>query len=134
MIRVRIASKGTTARRIAPVLREAVARAVAEGAEDLRQAARDLIAEQAGGEPSAPGEPPRSDSGRLRDSLFVHTSRDGLSAEVGTGLAYGRHLEFGTQNMAARPWLHPALESTKRRIKERIAAAVRHAVSKGDRP
>jgi hypothetical protein len=29
---------------------------------------------------------------------------------VGTNLKYGAHLEFGTQNMAPRPWLSTAFK------------------------
>ena len=134
MIRVRVKANRVTARRAAPALREAVARAVEAGAEDLREAAREMISEPRAAGPSEPGTPPRSETGRLRDSLFVRTSADGLSAEVGTDLDYGAHLEFGTQTMPARPWLHPAFEATRKRIKERIRAAARDAMAKGRRP
>ena len=93
-----------------------------------------MISEPRAGESSKPGAPPRSDTGRLRDSLFVRTSADGLSAEVGTDLDYGAHLEFGTQTRPARPWLHPAFEATRKRIKDRIRAAAKDAVSKGRAP
>jgi hypothetical protein len=61
----------------------------------------------------------------LRDSLFVRLGHDGLSAEVGTDLAYGRDLEFGTRRLAARPWLRPAVEAAKPRIRARLRAALR---------
>lgn len=93
-----------------------------------------MLDEPRAGASSLPGEPPRRDSGRLRDSLFVRTSRDGLSAQIGTDLDYGFHLEFGTQTMPPRPWLHPAIEIAKPRIKRRIAAAVRDSLAKGARP
>lgn len=134
MIRVRVTAKGMTARRLAPVMRESLARAVQAGAEDLRETARDLISEPRGEGPSAPGTPPRRDTGRLRDSLFVRPSADGLSAEVGTELDYGAHLEFGTQTMPARPWLHPAFEATKGRIRRRLRAAVGRALRNGRLP
>ena len=131
MIRVRVKARRGTAGRRAPALREALARAVRDGAEDLSESARDLISEPRGAGPSEPGAPPRRDTGRLRDSLFLRTGADGLSAEVGTALDYGAHLEFGTQDMPARPWLHPAFEAAKGRIKARARAAVRRALRSG---
>jgi HK97 gp10 family phage protein len=60
---------------------------------------------------SAPGDPPATDTGRLRASIRTDLSElTRLSATVGTEVAYGRFLEFGTANMAARPWLRPAYE------------------------
>ncbi len=107
--------------------RDILARAVAESAQDLRETARELVGKPGAGGASRPGEPPRLDSGRLRDSIFARVSADGLSAEVGTDLDYGAQLEFGTQRMAARPWLHPAFEASKDRIKARLRAAARDA-------
>lgn len=134
MIRVRVKANRATAGRLAPAVRAALARALEAGAEDLREAAREMISEPRAGGSSKPGAPPRRDTGRLRDSLFVRTSADGLSAEVGTELAYGAHLEFGTRSMPARPWLHPAFEVTRTRIRECLRAAARDALSRGRRP
>ncbi len=120
MIRIRLTGR----RGVPKVLQESLTRAVAESAGELRDTARDLL-DRSGGD-SRPGEAPRRDSGRLRDSLFVRAN--GLSAEVGTALGYGAHLEFGTQNMAARPWLQPAFEASKDRIKARLKTAVRAAL------
>lgn len=60
-----------------------------------------------GTNPSAPGEPPHKQTGRLRQSVAreVH----GLTARVGTNVQYGRWLELGTSRMAPRPWLRRAL-------------------------
>ena len=60
---------------------------------------------------SAPGDPPATDTGRLRASIKSDlTDLVRLAAEVGTNVEYGRHLEYGTVNMAARPWLKPAYD------------------------
>jgi hypothetical protein len=56
--------------------------------------------------PSAPGEPPRKQTGRLRAS--VTRAIEGLVARVGTNLDYGRWLELGTRLVDSRPWLRPA--------------------------
>jgi hypothetical protein len=39
-------------------------------------------------------------------------------------------LEFGTRNMAARPFMFPALEKSKDWIRERLQQAVRRAAAK----
>ena len=74
---------------------------------------------------SAPGETPATDTGRLVSSVFAQIQP--LSAEVGTDVDYGTHLEFGTVKMGARPWLHPAFEALKKRIRERILRAAEAA-------
>ena len=62
---------------------------------------------------SAPGEAPATDTGALASSVQRVDDKK-TTAAVGTGLGYGRDLEFGTKNMAARPWLFPALESERK--------------------
>jgi phage gpG-like protein len=57
--------------------------------------------------PSAPGEPPHKQFGRLRASVTHEVS--GSTARVGTNVVYGRFLELGTTKMAARPWLRVSL-------------------------
>jgi phage gpG-like protein len=64
---------------------------------------------------SAPGEPPRKQTGRLRASVAYEV--DGLEARVGTNVTYGKHLELGTRRgLAPRPWLRRALYETAGRI------------------
>ena len=62
--------------------------------------------------PSAAGDPPRKQTGRLRGSVAWELVQAGLSwvARVGTNVKYGRWLELGTKRMAARPWLRRALK------------------------
>ncbi len=109
-------------RLLAETRRLAVAAAVAEGAEALRDEVR-LSLSQAG--PSGPGEAPARRSGRLAASVTAETATDGLSAEVGSDLDYGRHLEFGTRRLAARPWLLPAFHRMAPGIARRLLAAGR---------
>lgn len=75
---------------------------------------------------SKPGNPPKTDTGRLVNSIFVdrELGEDGISLTVGTNVAYGRHLEFGTTTIEARPWLAPALEATRQQSLQAIAKAV----------
>ncbi len=61
---------------------------------------------------SAPGEAPQTDTGRLASSVSVRESGN-LAAYVFTPLEYGKHLEFGTRHIAARPWLFPAMEKER---------------------
>lgn len=56
---------------------------------------------------SKPGDPPNSDTGRLINSIRFR--KDGNAYLVGTNVPYGSYLEFGTQDMAPRPWLSVAL-------------------------
>lgn len=46
---------------------------------------------------SRPGQPPRSDTGKLKQSIFWSASRSKMLGSVGTRLAYGAHLERGTK-------------------------------------
>lgn len=77
---------------------------------------------------SAPGEAPKTDTGRLASSVQTRSSGT-LTAFVYTPIKYGPHLELGTRKMEARPWLFPALESQRddweRRLSEVVEAARR---------
>lgn len=65
---------------------------------------------------SKPGDPPNADTGRLMQSIKV--VKDGMAYLVGTNLRYGAWLEFGTSDMAPRPWLSVAVRNTTKLIKE----------------
>ena len=69
---------------------------------------------------SAPGEPPAQATSRLRQSVQTSVRSEGkkIIGEVGTNLDYGKTLEFGTEKVAARPWLHPSFEKAKNKIQE----------------
>lgn len=62
---------------------------------------------------SSPGEPPAPDTGQARASITHAMGQDGegLFVDVGSNLKTVKFLEFGTQHMAARPALRPALEA-----------------------
>jgi len=72
---------------------------------------------------SIPNDPPNTDTGRLVSSVQVEVRADDVY--VGTNVEYAPWLEFGTQKMAARPWLFPALERNREAIKGLIAKAMR---------
>lgn len=61
-----------------------------------------------GATPSAPGEPPHKDTGRLRASIAWFFDPKALTARVGTNLLVGKWLELGTRFMAARPYIRAA--------------------------
>lgn len=94
---------------------------------------------------SAPGEAPASATGELRQSVSAEVEADGsqigrvwrekgdkedrkivppsgkqrdLIGMVGTDKKQGLMTEFGTKNMAARPWLRPSFERKEGEIKE----------------
>ena len=70
---------------------------------------------------SNPGEPPNADTGRLMQSIKVE--KDGLAYLVGTNLKYGAWLEFGTLDMAPRPWLSVAVKNISKYIPDFYAKA-----------
>lgn len=73
---------------------------------------------QYGSNPSAPGEPPHKQTGRLRMSVTHEIDEANATARVGTNIKYGLYLELGTKKMAARPWLRRALADTAARINQ----------------
>lgn len=77
-----------------------------------------------GSNPSKPGEPPHKQYGHLRRSVTHERVGDRLAARTGTNLRYGRWLELGTANMAARPWLRRALLDQSRRIRRILIAKI----------
>lgn len=87
---------------------------------------------------SAPGEPPAVDTGRLRGSISTNWSGSGMAkgstegvargedgvgqpdakedmftVVVGTNVPYASFLEFGTRNMAPRPFMRPIQDKFK---------------------
>ena len=72
-----------------------------------------------GSRASAPGDPPATDTGRLRGSLASEVSRRGgeTIGTVSANTEYAAHLEFGTERMAARPFMSRLLKEHVERIK-----------------
>lgn len=72
---------------------------------------------------SAPGQYPASDTGRLASNVrFELPTPSNLTGRVGTNIAYGPYLEFGTSRMAARPWLLPSFEQAKIGVERELKA------------
>lgn len=72
--------------------------------------------------PSAPGEPPHKQTGRLRASVAYEVDEGTLTGRVGTNVDYGKYLELGTKRgIAPRPWLRRALAESYGKIQEILA-------------
>lgn len=72
---------------------------------------------------SAPGQYPASDSGVLVAGIgFEYPTEANPVGRVGTSVAYGPMLEFGTSRMAARPWLLPSFERAKVGVEKELRA------------
>ncbi len=108
-----------------------IARAALAGGQAVRTTAiksiqaqspgRSVIRDTEGGNPknhiaSNPGEAPNTDTGRLVSSIEVEVESDDVF--VGSTLSYAGDLEFGTRLMQARPWLNPALEKNRNKIRK----------------
>lgn len=77
---------------------------------------------------SKPGSPPNQDRGTLTRNIRV-TMNDDLTADVSSNAPYSAALEFGTSNMAARPFMTPAVEGQRVKHKERLQKAIMRAES-----
>lgn len=77
---------------------------------------------------SKPGSPPNQDRGTLTRNIRV-TMNDDLTADVSSNAPYSAALEFGTSNMAARPFMTPAVEGQRVKHKERLQKAIMRAAS-----
>jgi hypothetical protein len=64
---------------------------------------------------SSPGNPPRPDVGALMGSIRSKR-RGGLHYEIRDGVEYGVYLEYGTEAIAARPFMRPVFEDWRRKI------------------
>lgn len=80
--------------------------------------------------PSAPGEPPNYDTGHLADNI-ENRKTGALTAEVSSNASYSAALEFGTSKMAARPFMQPAAQKTRKEAQRLVAEAVKRVVKTG---
>jgi HK97 gp10 family phage protein len=104
--------------------------AVAHAAVPIRDTAKELCPVS---EDGSHGNPP----GYLRDSLVIHThSQKGvIRAKVESrkgafepGKYYGGYLEYGTNKMAARPFLRPAIDANKQQCLDLLAEELRKGI------
>jgi HK97 gp10 family phage protein len=68
---------------------------------------------------SAQGEPPASDTGFLVGSISSNVKKRGTSVvgQIIASASYAPHLEFGTSTIRPRPFMQPALERNRPKIK-----------------
>ncbi len=71
---------------------------------------------------SEPGQPPHRRTGTLSRSITHEVTKG--SAKVGTNLKYGKYLETGTSQMAARPYLRPGVYKNQRQIKKLLSRKI----------
>lgn len=76
---------------------------------------------------SAAGEPPAADTGYLHNNIIFDIDADGLGASVESRAEYSEALEFGTSKMQARPFLQPAIEENRPKIRALITSMMRGA-------
>tara|TARA_B100000963_G_scaffold137118_2_gene119357 strand:- start:20644 stop:21072 length:429 start_codon:yes stop_codon:yes gene_type:complete len=67
---------------------------------------------------SKEGNPPNTDTGFLVNNINIVIDADSLGASVESRAAYSEALEFGTSQMGARPFLQPALEENRGKIRQ----------------
>lgn len=60
--------------------------------------------------PSPAGDPPGVDTGNLKNNIVTEPEEGGYA--VYSNADYSAHLEYGTVNMAARPYMLPSFERT----------------------
>ena len=79
---------------------------------------------------SAPGEPPNADTHDLDSS--IHTERESqLKALSVADSDHAAPLELGTSKMAARPFMQPAAEKTRKQAQRLVQAAVKIVANGG---
>ena len=76
---------------------------------------------------SVPGQPPAPDTGTLRRSIArrIKVIAGQVYGYVGTKLGYGENLEYGTERVAARPFLRPVVYGKGREIAEAFKRGAR---------
>lgn len=120
-------------------IRQAAARGVLAGTESVRNEAISLINNSpptgrvytrngVSHTASSPGSPPRSDTGTLINQIRTEYEDGGLTGVVVSAAEYAKHLEFGTENLEARPYMRPALQNKTREIQETILSEIGKAL------
>ena len=74
---------------------------------------------------SSPGQYPASDTGNLASNISIKVKRRGNEyiGRVTSSADYSKHLEYGTMNIFARPFMQPSLEKNRRKIVNKFKKA-----------
>lgn len=65
---------------------------------------------------SAAGQYPATDTGFLASNISSSLDKKRKIGRVTSSANYSKHLEYGTKDMAARPFMQPSLEKNRRKI------------------
>lgn len=65
---------------------------------------------------SAAGQYPATDTGFLASNISSSLDKKRKIGRVTSSANYSKHLEYGTKDMAARPFMFPSLEKNRRKI------------------
>lgn len=66
-------------------------------------------------------------SGDLIDGITYREGDHELQLEIVSEVFYSKHVEFGTQKVAAQPFFYPGYRLSKKRVKRRVERAVKRA-------
>lgn len=81
---------------------------------------------------SAPGEAPAADTRFLDSNIETSVvAQNPPTVHVTSHAPYSAMLEFGTSKIDERPFMRPATEKNRRKVGEKVAAAVRTTVRRG---
>lgn len=132
----RIIGAGSHTKRLAQISRETareVAKRLYKAGQDMELDAEfSITAGSVSGKnhvPSAPGQPPNADTRHLDtniETVLVDTYHPKVT--VTSHAEYSAALEYGTEHMAARPFMRPALEKNKKQISEAARLGVNAVV------
>lgn len=71
------------------------------------------------------------DTGELRESIkWIKSKPGGIAAIVLVGAKHGLFVEFGTINMAAQPFLIPAMQKERPKLFKRVQKRMRRELGK----
>lgn len=65
------------------------------------------------------------DTGFLRNSIQATVEPGALEAEVAAGAQYAVHVEYGTGNASAQPFMTPAADAVKPKLERTVASVLR---------
>ena len=77
---------------------------------------------------SKAGDPPASDSGFLASQIVVKIDGNKLGADIISNADYSEALEYGTFKMAARPFMQPAAEDSRKKYEQQLTKAIKNGL------